>query len=556
MATSSIIKSLPKLVETVKAIFPDSKVEELALRASNSVQIRFQLANSLPPLSIENAVAKKEFIEVLTHLRGVCDRLEIGIPTITSEIDSTIFTVQLPLINWEIFQREEFESRGGDCAQYILIFLRENAGVENLMNLGLAPQQIDRGDNGQALTYFREVLRRINSLPEASNSGELLNKLRDCYPSVWQNLLIENAKKRMQEIDAGIRNHYQEYLCALNDRVIGQAHATERVSEVLTTQKTGDATKVFIFCGPSGVGKTELAKAISGLKSGVLVRLDMQEYIAEHTYSNLFGSPTGYVGSTDKPKFAKKLDLTNPKKITCTQSDDCHELYEVTDAVILFDEFEKAHHKVRTSLLTVFDEKVFSVGFTRASSQVTLKYKFKNCVLIATSNLLQGEILKAFTLGKSIKEITTLFVDLNKQLPQGDGFPPELLGRMELIPFRPVSRGENFQKILGFKLDTFIKILKKDLFVNEVRLKESVKILELLEDQLYVDGTNIRAADEYFDKVKGRANKNKDKWGSLDKVRLTISVKEDKPLINVSLFIEEMREYWEVEEFQFFFPEF
>ncbi len=231
----------------------------------------------------------------------------------------------------------------------------------------------------------------------------------------------------------------------IHERIIGQDEAVTAVSKAIRRGRTGlkDPNRPigsFIFLGPTGVGKTELCKALSEAMFGdekSMIRLDMSEYMEKHTVSRLIGSPPGYVGFEEGGQLTEKV-RRNPY------------------SVILFDEIEKAHPDVFNILLQILDD-----GMLTDSQGRTVN--FKNAVIIMTSNIGARLITeKKNSLGfvggdtadKDIEEIKQLVTtELKKE------FRPEFLNRLDdIIVFHKLSE-EEIEKIAEKLLDGLRKRL-------------------------------------------------------------------------------------------------
>src|SRR5574340_1237562 len=189
---------------------------------------------------------------------------------------------------------------------------------------------------------------------------------------------------------------------SLHERIVGQDEAVTAVSKAIRRTRAGlkDPTRPagsFIFLGPSGVGKTELAKALAAFLFGSeesLISLDMSEYMEKHTVSRLVGSPPGYVG------FDEGGQLTEAVR-------------RRPYSVVLFDEIEKAHPDVFNVLLQIFEE-------GRLTDAQGRKVDFKNAIIILTSNLGARDIVKGQTLGFSVQETGALAYDTLKERVTGE----------------------------------------------------------------------------------------------------------------------------------------
>lgn len=208
---------------------------------------------------------------------------------------------------------------------------------------------------------------------------------------------------------------------------------------------------VFLFLGPTGVGKTETVKSLAEFLFGSeknLIRLDMSEYMEEHSVAKLIGSPPGYAGYEDEGQLTSKL-RSKPY------------------SVILLDEAEKAHPKVFDLFLQLFDEGRITDSKGRAVDA-------KNAIFVMTSNLFQTEQKKG--------KIGFLEQDDESEASQADSevlkyFRPELLNRIdEKILFRPLDE-ESVQKILSMMLEEISTDLKQRYSVTLRFTKEAGALL-------------------------------------------------------------------------------
>ena len=238
--------------------------------------------------------------------------------------------------------------------------------------------------------------------------------------------LMESEKERLLTLED-----------ELHKRVIGQNEAVSAVSEAVrraraSVQDPNRPLGSFIFMGPTGVGKTELARSLADFlfdDENALIRIDMSEFMEKHSVSRLIGAPPGYVGYDEGGHLTEAV-RRNPY------------------SVILFDEIEKAHQQVFNIFLQILDEGRLTDGQGRTVD-------FRNTVIIMTSNL--GSDWIAETAGKLTQEELT--VRAKRELSMH--FRPEFLNRIDdIIVFRPLGRGE-LREIVVIQLKRLNGILRE-----------------------------------------------------------------------------------------------
>lgn len=267
---------------------------------------------------------------------------------------------------------------------------------------------------------------------------------------------------RMLEEEAEKLSRMEEYL---HKRVVGQDEAVRKIADTVKRSRAGISDPdrpigSFMFLGPTGVGKTELTRALAEFMfddEKALIRVDMSEFMEKHSVSKLIGSPPGYVGFEEGSHFAESVR---------------HRPY----SVILFDEIEKAHPEVFNVLLQILD----NGRLTDAKGRVV---NFKNTVVIMTSNIGSQHIDKMQSIGFSKGDAEEYEGVKEKVLSAlKDHFRPEFLNRLdEIVVFDVLSRSA-----IRSIVDLQISQVKKRLEDKEIHLDVSDAVL----DHLAKDGYN------------------------------------------------------------------
>lgn len=311
----------------------------------------------------------------------------------------------------------------------------------------------------------------------------------------------------------GQDNEYESILTGLKQGVVAQDTAAEFLATAISSQRKNDGRAVFLFVGPTGVGKTEIAKVAASFKSNRFVKFDMDQYQGEVDCNKLFGAAMGYVGSTDEPLFAKQLE----KYASPLSEKEGTFVRNIVDAVIVFDEFEKAHSNVKQSLLTLFDEGYCQIQYSPNRKNLVIKYVFNRCIFVCTSNLFKEQILNDFRNNVSNEIIAQNFIQLNTRAVNARVYSPELLGRMRVVPFGPIPRGELYQKLILSKLSNLLTELQAATNCADIRISEEdlPGVLRMLEESLYGDGTGARNVKKFFELELKNAIYRQSAWGNL-----------------------------------------
>ena len=284
-------------------------------------------------------------------------------------------------------------------------------------------------------------------------------------------VVAEWTKVPVQRLKESESARLQKLEQTLHKRVIGQDEAVSAVAKAVRRGRVGlkDPKRPigsFLFLGPTGVGKTELSKALAEALFGneeAMIRVDMSEYMEKHSVAKMIGSPPGYVGHDDGGQLSEQV-RRHPY------------------SVVLFDEIEKAHPDVFNILLQVLDDGHITDSQGR-------KVDFRNTVIIMTSNAGAKAIVDSKKLGFNAKED---LADDYKQMKSNVMkeikllFRPEFLNRIdEILVFHPLGK-EEMKKIVSLMCNELIKRAKEQLNIK-LTIRDSVKkhIVETGTDQKY-----------------------------------------------------------------------
>jgi len=379
----------------------------------------------------------------IDQLERRATQLEIEKQALKKESDSNS-TERLKLIERDLAEiREKSNALKANWKKEKELISRQRELKEKLEQLKTEEQAEERKGNLQRVAEIRyglirqteEELKKLTAQMEKSGAQRMLKeevdeedvaKIVSRWTGIPVSKMLEGEVKKLINMEDRLRN-----------RVVGQDAALERVANAIRRSRAGlsDPKRPigsFIFLGPTGVGKTELARALAEFlfdDERAMIRIDMSEYMEKHAVSRLIGAPPGYVGYDEGGQLTEAV-RRRPY------------------AVVLFDEIEKAHPDVFNIMLQILDDGMLTDGKGRHVS-------FKNTVIIMTSNLgssyLMAENLstaEAFERA-SEKVIETLH----------SHFRPEFLNRVDdIIVFRPLGK-EQLVKIIELRLEDLRRLL-------------------------------------------------------------------------------------------------
>jgi type VI secretion system protein VasG len=305
----------------------------------------------------------------------------------------------------------------------------------------------------QALSEKQDVLKGLKKeLAEAQGGSPLVQIMVD--PEIISEVIsgwtgIPTGRMLTDEIETVLN-----MADLLAERIIGQDYALDAVAQMIQTAHAGiedpsKPTAVFLFVGPSGVGKTETALVLSEVLYGGeenVITINMSEYQEAHTVSGLKGSPPGYVG------YGEGGVLTEAVR-------------RRPYSVVLLDEVEKAHPDVMELFYQVFDKGMLEDGEGR-------RIDFKNTLIILTSNLGTDMIMKVCADEETMPDAPALTEMLRPELLKR--FKPAFLGRLKVVPFFPIT-DKNMRLIVKLKLD---RIAKRMLENRNVIFKYDEELIE------------------------------------------------------------------------------
>jgi len=371
---------------------------------------------------------------------------------------------------------DAFDRSLGNCA---LDYLRQpypDADAELMAFIRIKTDRMDAKNSDQEkVAWFRRVIRSIGDSTLKQKFKTLFQPWAELARAEFANNNVNNNSPNTTS------SRFREQLSQL---VIGQEPAVRIVGNALGSS----ASRSYFLPGPSGVGKTELAKAVALIKfEDRMLRLNMNDYQGDSSLANMIGSPSGYVGS-DQPgalvveyiRIVKGGDLASSVHRRC---------------VILLDEFDKAHDTVQKFFLTMLDESYFTARGGGHGSPLH-RFSTAGCIIMITSNLFSREIVEWHSDGRSSADMREDYRNVNRALVR---IADEVLGRCELIPFIPLNR-EECKQVVAIKLSKLTTKICDVLKCKAASVcdNDSSRIQDFICDATRIYGSQMRLIDQYL----------------------------------------------------------
>ena len=481
--TISILRGLKDRYEVYHGV----KIMDNALVSAATLSHRYISDRFLPDKAIDLvdeacALIKTELDSMPTELdemRRKVMQLEIEESALKKE-DDRLSRERLEILRKELAElKDEFNNR-------MVQWENEKASVEKLSKLREEIEDINNqiqiaqreGDYEKAaeLSYGKlpalqkqleieeeQVNQKELSLVHESVSDEEIARIISRWTGIPVAKLTESERNKTLHLDE-----------ELHKRVVGQEEGVTKVTEAIIRSKAGikDPTKPigsFLFLGPTGVGKTELAKSLAAAlfdDEGNMVRIDMSEYMEKYSVSRLIGAPPGYVGYEEGGQLTEAV-RRKPY------------------SVVLFDEIEKAHPDVFNVLLQVLDD-------GRITDSQGRTVDFKNTILIMTSNIGASYLLEGIDSDGHIEESAEKMVMEELRAH----FRPEFLNRLdETILFKPLTKGN-----IGGIIKLIVADLNRRLEDKELKVELSPEAEQLIVEDAYDPVYGARPLKRYIQK--------------------------------------------------------
>lgn len=481
--TISILRGLKERYE----VFHGVKINDGALVSAAVLSNRYITDRFLPDKAIDLvdeacAMIKTELDSMpteLDELRRKVMTLEIEEAALKKETDN-LSKERLEDLRKELAEmRDEFKNKKA-------LWENEKSSVENLSKIREEIEKATQEMNIAKREYNLEKVAEIQygKLPELNRKlKEEEDKIKNKDLSLIRESVTEEEIAKIISRWTGIpvtklneteRSKTLNLAKELHKRVVGQDEGVEKVTEAIIRSKAGikDPTKPigsFLFLGPTGVGKTELAKSLAESlfdNEQNMIRIDMSEYMEKHSVSRLVGAPPGYVGYDEGGQLTEAV-RRKPY------------------SVVLFDEIEKAHPDVFNILLQVLDD-------GRITDSQGRTVDFKNTIIILTSNIGSSYLLDGIDENGNINSEAENMVMTQLR----NSFRPEFLNRLdEIIMFKPLTKDN-----IGGIVDLLIADINKRLADKELKIALTDRAKDFVIESAYDVSYGARPLKRYLQK--------------------------------------------------------
>ncbi len=481
--TISILRGLKERYE----VFHGVKITDGALVQAATLSNRYISERFLPDKAIDLVDEACAFIKTeldsmpveMDEMQRRIMQMEIEVAALKNETDA-LSRERLETLEKELAEQQDILK--SQKAQWE----NEKQSVEHLSKLRESIEEMNRQIQEAQRTYdlnkaaqlqYGELPKLEKELEQAErNAGDRESRL--LHETVTEEEIAKIVARwtgiPVAKLTEGERQKTLHLEDELHKRLIGQDEGVLKVAEAILRSKAGikDPGKPigsFLFLGPTGVGKTELAKALAEAlfdDEKNMVRIDMSEYMEKYSVSRLIGAPPGYVGYEEGGQLTEAV-RRHPY------------------SVVLFDEIEKAHPDVFNVLLQVLDD-------GRITDSKGRTVDFKNTILIMTSNIGSARLLEGITPEGEIPE------EVRKAVMEelGGYFRPEFLNRLdETVLFKPLSQ-EDIRQIIGL----LMKDLNKRLYERQISIELTKEAMDFVVKESYDPLYGARPLKRYLQK--------------------------------------------------------
>lgn len=514
--TISILRGIKEKFEIHHGVrISDSAIISSAILSNKYISDRFLPDKAIDLMDEAAAMIRTQIDTMPTQIDDIARRimqLEIELQALKKETDEqskkriTVLENELSTLKEEYSNKKASWDVERQSIQSIKSLQEEIENVKHQMDIAQRNYDLEalsRLKYGKLVELEDKLDKQIKIQDDKKNNAILKEEVTEeeiaNIVSMWTGIPVQ----KLVETQRDKLLHLEDIL---HQEVIGQDEAVKYVSDSILRARSGlkDPKKPigsFIFLGPTGVGKTQLAKSLAKSlfdSEENIIRIDMSEYQEKHTVARLIGAPPGYVGYEEGGQLTEAV-RRKPYSI------------------ILFDEIEKAHSEVFNILLQLLDD-------GRLTDSKGRTVNFKDTIIIMTSNIGSQILLD------SVKNNNIVTEDAKKQVDDmlRFSFKPEFLNRIdEIIMFNPLSK-DQIMKIVELS----IKDLQKRLDDRDITLNITKEAELLIANEAYTPEMGARPVKRYIQRnIETLIGKELIKGTIVDKSTITIDVKDDEIII-------------------------